>query len=135
MLPRLAILSLVLALVACTAGVWSVRRVATAPFIAPAAHDVQVVELTPGRRQITYSVPRHGDGWQTPVARQLRLSDWRVPADQYHWGGTETITTLAVYERTSRVWLFEIHERAELLGDHSNAIIKISYGVVFHWDV
>jgi len=132
MVPRLAILILALAVVACGAGVWAARRAVTAPFIAPAAQNVQVVEVAPGQRQITYSVPDTTEGWQRPVSQQLRWSSWSSPSDRYQWGGTETITALAVYVRTSQFWFFEIRERAELLGDRRNAIIKLSYVVAFH---
>src|SRR5690242_19916934 len=129
MLRRFAVLSLLLAILACGASVLAIRSLATAPFVAPGAADVQVSEVAAGERQITYSMLNPDDGWQTAVARRLSLSDWSLEADRYQWGGTEKITTLAVYARTTRIWFREIRERAELLGDRSNALIKVSYAI------
>jgi hypothetical protein len=133
MLRRLAVLSLVLVVVGCAAGLWMVRSLVTASFIAPGAAGVEVTEIALGVRQVRYFMPNPDDAWQTAVARRLSLSGWRLAAEHYQWGGTETITALAIYARTSRFWFFEIRERAELLGDRSNALIKISYVVDYDW--
>ncbi len=130
MLRRLAALSLLVVVASCGAGVWMALSAVTAPFIAPGAADVQVSEIAPGERQITYFMPNPDDGWQTAVVRQLRLSGWSVAADRYQWGGTDTITTLATYTRTSHIWFLQVRERAELRGDRSNAFIKINYTIV-----
>jgi hypothetical protein len=126
---RFAVLSLVLVVVGCVAGLWAARSAVTAPFVAPGAADVVVAEIAPGQREISYVMPNPDDGWQTAVARRLSFSGWQLAADRYQWGGTETITAIAVYARTSQFWFLEVRERAELLGDRSNALIKISYVV------
>jgi hypothetical protein len=126
---RLAVLSLVLLIVGCAAGLWAARSAVTDPFVAPGAANIVVAEIAPGQRQISYVMPNPDDGWQTAVARRLSISGWRLADDRYQWGGTETITAVAIYTRTSRVWFLEVYERAELLGDRSNALIKISYMV------
>jgi hypothetical protein len=133
MLRRFAALSLVLVVVGCAASLWAARSAVTTPFVAPGAAGVVVAEIAPGKRQISYSMPNPDDAWQTAVARRLSLSGWRLAAEHYQWGGTETITALAIYTRTSRFWFLKIHERAELLGDRGNALIKISYAVDYHW--
>jgi hypothetical protein len=129
MIRRIAAASLIVTVVACIAAAWAATSLATAPFIASGAADVHVSEIGPGQRQITYAMPNPDDGWQTAVVRRLRLDGWSLAADRYQWGGTETITTLAVYTRTSHLWFLELRERAELRGDRSNAIITISYVV------
>ena len=88
---------------------------------------MQVSEIAPGERWITYVMPNPDTGWQSVVARRLSLSGWSLAADRYQWGGTERTTAVAVYGRTTQIWFLEIRERAELLGDRSNALIKISY--------
>jgi hypothetical protein len=133
LLRRFAILGLLITLAACGAGVWAARELVTAPFIAPGAAGVQVSEIAPGERQITYFMPNPDDGWQSAVARRLSLSGWELASDRYQWGGTETITAVAVYVRTSHIWFIEIRERVELLGDRSNALLKISYTIVPLW--
>ncbi len=132
MLRRAAILSLLITVAACGAGAWAAHELVTAPFIAPGAADVQVSEIGPGERRITYSMPNPDDGWQTAIARRLSLSGWSLAVDRYQWGGTESTTTVAVYARTSHIWFFEIRERAELLGDRSSALIRISYAIDSH---
>ena len=132
MLRRVAILSLLIAVAACGAGAWAAREMVTAPFIAPGAAEVQVSEIAPGEREITYSMPNPDDGWQSAVARRLSLSGWSVAADRYQWGGTEKTTTIAVYIRTSHIWFLEIRERVELLGDRSTALLRISYTIDSH---
>jgi hypothetical protein len=74
-------------------------------------------------------MPNPDDGWQTAIARRLSLSGWSLAADRYQWGGTENTTTVAVYARTSQIWFFEIRERVEMLGDRSNALIRVSYAI------
>jgi hypothetical protein len=130
MLRRLAALGLLVVVAGCSAGVWVTVSAITGPFIAPGAADVQVSEIAPGERQITYSMPNPGDGWLSAVARRLSLSGWSIAADKYQWGGTETITTLATYTRTSRIWFLEVRERAELQGNRSNAFIRIRYTII-----
>jgi hypothetical protein len=127
MLRRIAILGLLLTLVTCGAGTWLALRGATRTFVAPGAANVKVAELGLGRREITYNMPNPDDGWQTAVARRLILSGWDLEADPHQWGGTETITVLSSYVRTSRFWFFAIRERAELLGDRSSALIRVQY--------
>jgi hypothetical protein len=126
-LRRTAILSLLLAVVACGAGAWLTLRSVTGTFVAPGAANVRVAEIRPGEREITYTMPNPADGWQTAIARRLSLSGWRLDAEHWQWGGTETTTILAAYVRTSRFWIFTIRERAELLGDRSSALIRVSY--------
>ena len=126
---RLAVMSLVLLIVGCAAGLWAARSAVTAPFVAPGAANIVVAEIAPGQRQISYVMPNPDDGWQTAVARRLSISGWRLASDRYQWGGTETITAVAIYARTSRIWFLEVRERAELIGDRSNALIKVSYAV------
>ena len=133
MLRRIATLTLVLIVVACTASLWLAHRAMIAPFVAPGAASITVTDMALGERQITYFMPNPDDGWQTAIARRLSFSGWELAADRYQWGGTEKITAMAIYARTSRFWFLEIHERAELLGDRSNALIKISYVVDYHW--
>ncbi|HJZ47205.1 MAG TPA: hypothetical protein VKE41_08575 [Roseiflexaceae bacterium] len=127
MLRRIAILSLLLATVACGAGGWLAIRGLTGAFIAPGAASVRVAETGPGEREITYVMPNPDDGWQTAIARRLSLSGWRLDSDRWQWGGTETINVLATYVRTSRFWFFTVQERAELLGDRSSALIRVRY--------
>lgn len=127
MLRRIAILSLIVAVAACGAGAWLAVRGVTGAFIAPGAANVRVAEIGPGQREITYIMPNPDDGWQTAIARRLSLSGWRLDAERWQWGGTETTTVLAAYVRTSRLWFFTIRERAELLGDRSSALIRVSY--------
>ena len=127
MLRRIAILSLLLAVVACGAGAALTLRGVTGAFVAPGAANVRVAEIGPGEREITYVMPNPDDGWQTAIARRLSLSGWSVDADRWQWGGTETTTILATYVRTSRFWIFTIRERADLLGDRSTALIRVSY--------
>jgi hypothetical protein len=129
MLRRIAILSVLLAIGACAGGAWAARSALTAPFIAPGATSVAVSEARPGERQISYFMPNPDSGWQTVVARRLIVSGWSLAADRYQWGDTEKITTLAVYARTSVIGFLVLRERAELLGDRSNAIIRVSYVV------
>ena len=95
--------------------------------MAPGAADVKITELRLGQREITYTMPNPADGWQTAIARRLSLSGWNLDADRWQWGGTETTTILAAYVRTSRFWIFTIRERADLLGDRSTALIRVSY--------
>jgi hypothetical protein len=127
MLRRIAILSLLLAVVACVAIVWLTIRGVTGTFVAPGAANVRVAEIRPGEREITYTMPNPADGWQTAIAKRLNLSGWDLETDPRQWGGTETITVLSTYVRTSRFWIFTIRERAELLGDRSSALIRVSY--------
>jgi hypothetical protein len=129
MLRRAAILSLLILVVLCGAGAWAIHEVATAPFVAPGAANVHVSEVAAGQRQITYTMPNPDDGWQTAIARRLSLSGWSLAADRSQWGGTENTTTVAVYARTSHIWFFEIRERVEMLGDRSNALIRVSYAI------
>jgi hypothetical protein len=124
---RIALLSLLLALVACGAGAWVTLRGVTGTFVAPGAANIKVTEIRPGEREITYTMPNPNDGWQTAVGKRLNLSGWRLETDPFQWGGTETITTLASYVRTSHFWFFTIRERAELLGDRSSALIRVRY--------
>jgi hypothetical protein len=133
MLRRLAALSLVLVVVGCAAGLWAASSAVTAPFIAPGAANIVVAEIALGERQISYVMANPDDGWQTAIARRLSFSGWELAADRYQWGETEKITAVAVYARTSQIWFLEIRERAELLGDRSNALIKISYVVDYDW--
>jgi hypothetical protein len=134
MLPRrLAVLSLVLGVVSCAAGLWVAHSAVTSPFVAPGAASVVVAEIAPGERQISYVMPNPDDGWQTAVARRLSLSGWQLAADRYQWGGTETITSVAVYARVSKIWFLEIRERAEMFGDRGNALIKIRYAIDYRW--
>jgi hypothetical protein len=132
-LRRLAVLSLAVVVVGCAGGLWAARSAVTAPFVAPGAASVVVAEIAPGERQISYVMPNPDDAWQTAVARRLSLGGWRLAAEHYQWGGTETITALAIYARTSRFWFLEVRERAELQGDRSYAFIKISYAIDYHW--
>ena len=129
MFRRSIILTSLILIFICCAGAWTIRDLATAPFIAPGAANVQVSEIGPGVREISYSMPNPDDGWQTAVARRLSLSGWSLAADRYQWGGTETTTAVAVYMRTSQLWFLEIHERVELLGDRSSALLRISYAI------
>jgi hypothetical protein len=129
MFRRIALLAPLILIGTCCAGAWLVRDFATAPFIAPGAANVQVTEVAPGLRQITYTMPNPDDGWQTAVARRLSLSGWSLAAEHYQWGGTETTTTIAIYARTSHLWFLEIRERVELLGDRSSAQLNISYTI------
>ena len=124
---RIAFLCLLLAIAACGAGAWLTLRGMTNTFVAPGAANVKVSEIRPGEREITYTMPNPDDGWQTAVSHRLNLGGWRLETDPFQWGGTETITTLAAYARTSRFWIFTIRERAELLGDRSSALIRVSY--------
>src|SRR5215204_6874688 len=109
MLRRIAILSLLLAVVACGAGAWLTMRSVTGAFVAPGAANVRVAEIRPGEREITYTMPNPADGWQTAIARRLSFSGWSLDADPWQWGGTETIIVLATYIRTSSFWIFTIH--------------------------
>jgi hypothetical protein len=127
MLRRTAILILLLAVAACTAGAWLALRSATNEFVAPGAANVRVIEIGPGQREISYTMPNPADGWQTAVSRRLNRSGWELETNPFQWGGTETITTLASYVRTSHFGFVTIRERAELLGDRSSALIKVSY--------
>jgi hypothetical protein len=72
-------------------------------------------------------MPNPADGWQTAVSRRLNLNGWQLETNPFQWGGTETITTLAAYVRTSHFGFVTIRERAELLGDRSSALIRVSY--------
>jgi hypothetical protein len=126
---RIAILSLLLAIIACGAGAWLAVRDVTATFVAPGAANVRVTEVRPGQREITYTMPNPDDGWQTQIARRLNINGWDLEADPHQWGGTETITVLSSYARTSHYWIFTIRERAELLGDRSSALIRVSYSL------
>ena len=110
---RIALLSLLLALAACGAGAWWALRGVTGTFVAPGAANIKVAEIRPGERAITYTMPNPDDGWQTVVGHRLNLSGWRLETDPFQWGGTETITTLASYVRSSHFWFFTIRERPE----------------------
>ena len=129
MLRRIAILSLLLALTACGAGAVLAIRGATKTFVAPGATDVKIAELGLGRREIAYVMPNPDDGWQTAIARRLSLSGWNLETDPRQWGGTETITVLSSYARTSHFWFLTIRERAELLGDRRSALIRVQYSI------
>src|SRR4051794_35540230 len=114
---RIAILSLLLAVIACAAGAWLALRGVTETFVAPGAANVRVAEIRPGEREITYTMPNPADGWQTAIARRLSFSGWSLDANPWQWGGTETITVLSAYVRTSSFWIFTLRERAEFRGD------------------
>lgn len=129
MLRRIAILSLVLAVLACGVGAWATVRRATSAFIAPGAADVQVSEIAPGQRVIAYRMPNPADGWQSAVTRRLLLSGWSLVTDFYQWGDTEKYTPM--YQRTSQIWFISVRERAELMGDRNFAIINISYRISY----
>ena len=131
MLRRIAILSLILTMLACGVGAWATVRRATSAFIAPGAADVQVAEIAPGQRVITYRMPNAGDTWQTPVVLRLTANGWQLDAAKYQWAGTDRTTILATYIRTSRFWFLRIYERAELLGDRTTAIINVSYQISY----
>jgi len=131
MLRRIAILSLLLAVLVCGVGAWATLRRATSAFIAPGAVDIQVSEMAPGERIITYHMLNAGDTWQTPVVLGLTANGWRLEADKYQWGGTERTNVLATYIRTSEFWFVRIHERAELLGDRTTAMINVSYDISY----
>jgi len=132
MFRRIIILTPLILIITCGAGTWTIREMVTAPFIAPGAADVQVSEIAPGERQITYIMPNPDDGWQTAVARRLSLSGWSLAADRYQWGGTEKTIVIAAYIRTSHIWFLDIRERVELLGDRSSALLRISYAIDSH---
>jgi hypothetical protein len=127
MLRRIAILILLFAVAACGASVWLALHSVTETFVAPGAANVRVAEIRPGQREITYTMPNPADGWQTAIARRLSLSGWDLETDPRQWGGTETITVLSTYARSSHYWIFTVRERAELLGDRSSALIRVSY--------
>jgi len=127
MLRRIALLSLLLAVIGCGASAWLAIRSVTGAFIAPGAANVRVAEIGPGRREITYVMPNPDDAWQTAIATRLSLSGWRLDSDRWQWGNTDTTTILAAYIRSSRIWFLTIQERAELLGDRSSALIRVSY--------
>jgi len=123
------ILGLLLTIVACAASAWLALRSVTDAFVAPGAANVRVIEIGPGQREISYTMPNPADGWQTAVSRRLNRSGWELETNPFQWGGTETIITLASYIRTSHFGFVTISERAELLGDRSSALIKVSYTV------
>jgi len=127
MFRRIAIVCLLLAAIGCGGSAWLALRGVTGTFIAPGAANVRISEVGPGEREITYVMPNPDDGWQTAIARRLSLSGWRLDADRWQWGGTETTTVLAAYVRTSRFWFFTVQERAELLGNRSSALIRVRY--------
>ncbi len=131
MFRKITILSLMLAVLACGAGAWATVRRATTAFIAPGAADIQVSEIAPGERVITYRMPNADDTWQTPVVLRLAASGWQLEVDKYQWGGTDRINVLATYIRTSEFWFLRIHERAELLGDRTTAMINVSYHISY----
>ena len=122
---RITIIGLLILLVACGAGVWIVQRASAAPFIAPGAADVRVTYNRFGEQTITYSMPNPDDAWQTSVARRLSKSGWDQVPDVYHWGRTETITTLAVYTRTRHLWFVTIDDEAAFMGSRSSARIVV----------
>ena len=126
---RIAILSLLIAVIACAAGTWLAIGRVTAAFVAPGAADIQITEVRAGERLITYRMPNPDDGWQTAIARRLGNSGWQLARDRFQWGGTDEITVLSTYTRISQFWFFTIRERAELLGDRSSARIKVSYTI------
>jgi len=80
-------------------------------------------------------MPNPDDGWQTAVGQRLNMGGWRLETDPFQWGGTETITTLAAYVHTSRFWFLTIRERAELYGDRSAALIRVSYSFTTRWQL
>jgi hypothetical protein len=129
MLRRIGIVGLLMAVIGCGAGTWLAVRGMTGTFVAPGAANIRVAEVGPGEREITYAMPNPDDGWQTAIARRLSLSGWRLDSDRWQWGGTETTTVLAAYVRTSRLWFFTLHERAELLGDRRSALIRVRYSL------
>ena len=119
-------LGLILAqLLGCGGGVWLGLRLVESPFLAPGAANVQISDLAPGERLIEYQMPNPDDAWYTTIARRLANSGWRLPDARNHWGDTENYVTR--YTRDTSLWLLVIHERAELLGDRSNAHIRVSY--------
>ena len=124
----LGIVATLAPLLLCGAGVWALDGRATALFVAPGAAGVLVQRASLAERVIAYSMPNPDDGWQTAIARRLSLSGWRV-AYRDPWGGTDETTVLVTYDRTSQFWFLELHERAELLGDRTFALIKVSYSV------
>jgi hypothetical protein len=125
MLRRIALLSPLLILLACGVGAWVAARGLTDAFIAPGAADVRVAEVVLGQRVIAYRMPHPEDGWQSAIVRRLNLSGWSLVTDFYQWGDTEKYTP--VYQRRTQLWFVQICERAQLLGDRSNAIISVSY--------
>jgi hypothetical protein len=128
MVRRIVAVGLLLAVIGCGGGVWVARSQVTAPFLAPGAADIQVAEMEPGVRQITYRMPNPDDGWQSAIARRLNFSGWRLKADQYAWGDTEKYKV--VYTRTSQIWFLQVNEEAQLLGDRSYALIIVSYSML-----
>ncbi|MDZ4719549.1 MAG: hypothetical protein SH847_13930, partial [Roseiflexaceae bacterium] len=122
-----AILWLLIILIACGLAGWAIVRRATLTFVAPGAADIRVRDVAPGERTITYQMPNPSDGWQTVIARRLSVSGWTLATDYYQWGDTEKYKT--IYVRNSQIWLLHMCERAELLGDRSNAVINLRYRV------
>ncbi|MBC8077931.1 MAG: hypothetical protein H7Y32_17775 [Chloroflexales bacterium] len=118
-------LTLILALTLACGGGWLGLGLIASPFLAPGAADVQVTDIAPGERLIVYRMPNPDAAWYTTIARRLANSGWRLPDSRNQWGDTENYVTR--YTRNTSIWLLKLHERAELLGDRSNAHIRVTY--------
>jgi hypothetical protein len=112
-------------LLLCGAGVWALDGRATALFVAPGAAGVLVQRASLAERVIAYSMPNPDDGWQTAIARRLSASGWSISTDFYQWGDTEKFRP--IYQRVTRIWLWRLCERAELLGDRAHALVRVRY--------
>ncbi|MEN9934397.1 MAG: hypothetical protein RLZZ387_976 [Chloroflexota bacterium] len=122
MIIRVALGGAVLLIAALAAGVWLLLQPAASPFVVPGAAEVRVAEVGPGRRQITYTMTRPDDGWQTMVVRGLRRSGWEHKALD-PWGETEDF--IPTYTRTARVWFIRLDEEVQILGDREHALVNV----------
>jgi hypothetical protein len=120
-------IALFLLLIVCIAGIWFGRQARTAEFVADGGRDVQVRELGLGERLITYRMPGPDVPWLSDVARRLGNNGWRISDERYQWGATENYST--IYTRTTDLWIFALHEQAELVGDRGVAQIRVRYVV------
>ena len=96
-----ALLSLLLALAACSVGGWSIAHPPVALFVVPGATDLQVASLGWNEWQIRYRAPGSPTTWYTDVAHQL---------EEQHWSSMDRVEYGSLTRTYSRVVSFEFGE-------------------------
>src|SRR5262245_8081170 len=74
----LGLMSILLALGACVGGSWLAVRPPLAPFLAPGATEIQVVNVSTWERQISYHIPGRPYAWYWATAHSLGEQQWTL---------------------------------------------------------
>ena len=98
-----ALLSLLLALVACSVGGWSIAHPPLALFVVPDATDIQVAALGWNEWQIKYQAPSSPTTWYTDVAHQLEAQHWSS-MDRVEYGSLTRTYSRAVSFEFGELW-------------------------------